>query len=67
LSSVITTSSTLHSSGCGDPASQDAVPYAGITQEQAALSFISTHKGKVRLVTVSIGGNDFDGCSTTCV
>jgi len=44
------------------------VPYAGITQEQPALNFISAHKGKVRLVTVSIGGNDFDGCSTTpCV
>jgi lysophospholipase L1-like esterase len=63
-----TTSSLLHSVGCGDPAGQDAVPYTGITQEQAALNFIATHPGKVGLVTVSIGGNDFDGCSSaTCV
>ena len=54
--------------GCGDPASQDAVPYSGITQERAALNFIAAHKGAVRLITISIGGNDFDGCSTApCV
>ncbi len=63
-----TTTSILHSSGCGDPASQDAVHYAGITQEKAVLNFIGAHKGAVRLITVSIGGNDFDGCSTApCV
>ena len=63
-----TSSSVISSKGCGDPASQDAVPYLKITQEQAALNFIADHKGTVRLVTVSIGGNDFDGCSTApCV
>ena len=63
-----TTTSILHSLGCGDPASQDAVHYSGITQEQAALNFIAGHKGAVRLITISIGGNDFDGCSTAaCV
>ena len=63
-----TTSSLIGSKGCGDPASQDAVHYTGITQERAALNFIAAHKGAVRLVTISIGGNDFDGCTTVpCV
>ena len=63
-----TSSSILTSNGCGDPASQDAVHYMGITQEQAALDFIAAHKGTVRLITVSIGGNDFDACTTApCV
>ncbi len=63
-----TTTSLLHSVGCGDPASQHAVAYSGITQEAAALKFIAAHQGQVKLVTVSIGGNDFDSCSTAaCV
>jgi len=62
-----TTTSMLDSEGCGDPASQDAVPYSD-TQEQAALAFIAAHPGQVSLITMSIGGNDFDGCSTaSCV
>jgi hypothetical protein len=59
-----TTTSMTKSAGCGDPASQSAAPYSGITQEQAALNFIAAHPGAVKLITVSIGGNDFDGCST---
>jgi lysophospholipase L1-like esterase len=59
-----TTTSMTQSEGCGDPASQDAMFYSGITQEQAALDFIAAHPGVVSLITVSIGGNDFDGCST---
>jgi lysophospholipase L1-like esterase len=63
-----TTTSLGQSPGCADPAGQDAVPYTGITQEQAALSFIAGHPKAVRLVTISIGGNDFDSCSTApCV
>jgi lysophospholipase L1-like esterase len=63
-----TTSSLIGSKGCADPASQDAVPYTGITQERAALNFIAAHKGAVRLITISIGGNDFDSCTTApCV
>jgi lysophospholipase L1-like esterase len=65
-----TTTSILQTIGCGDPASQDAVPYSTITQEKAALKFIAAHPhpDNVRLITVSIGGNDFDGCSTaSCV
>src|SRR5277367_6291852 len=36
--------------------------YPGQSQMQAALAFIKAHKGKVGLVTISIGGNDVDGC-----
>jgi lysophospholipase L1-like esterase len=63
-----TTTSMIQSIGCGDPASQDADHYSTITQEQAAVNFIAAHPGAVRLITISIGGNDFDGCSTApCV
>jgi GDSL-like Lipase/Acylhydrolase family len=63
-----TTTSLTQSDGCGDPASEDAVTYTTDTQEQAALDFIAAHPGAVGLITVSIGGNDFDGCSTApCV
>lgn len=36
--------------------------YPGQTQAQAALAFIHRHRGQVGLVTISIGGNDIDGC-----
>lgn len=63
-----TTTSLLDSVGCGDPASMHAVAYPDTTQEQAVLSFIAAHPGRVGLITVSIGGNDFDSCSTaSCV
>ncbi len=63
-----TTTSLLQSPGCVDPAAEDAAPYTGITQEQAALAFIAAHPKAVRLVTISIGGNDFDSCSSApCV
>jgi lysophospholipase L1-like esterase len=63
-----TTTSMTQTDGCGDPASENAVAYSNETQEQAALDFIAAHPGTVSLITVSIGGNDFDGCSTApCV
>jgi lysophospholipase L1-like esterase len=63
-----TTTSVLQSLGCGAPARLDAVPYPATTQEQAVLRFIAAHPGRVSLVTISIGGNDFDSCSTAaCV
>jgi lysophospholipase L1-like esterase len=42
----------------------DAVAYPHTTQVQAALNFINApvHRGKVELVTVSIGGNDVTSC-----
>jgi lysophospholipase L1-like esterase len=39
-----------------------AAGYPGKTQVQAAVAFIKHHPGKVGLVTISIGGNDIDGC-----
>jgi lysophospholipase L1-like esterase len=74
-----TTSSILSAIGClesgyGPVAATDAVPYPTTTQEQAALAFIGApaNHGKVRLITVSIGGNDVTSCGSaanpvTCV
>jgi len=63
-----TTTSMLSSNGCGAPATTDRAPYSGIPQAQAALDFIAAHPGAVSLVSVSIGGNDFDHCSdVNCV
>ncbi len=39
-----------------------AADYPGQSQMQAALAFIKAHRGHVGLVTISIGGNDVDGC-----
>jgi lysophospholipase L1-like esterase len=58
-----TTSSIITSIGCGDPASTNGVPYSTTTQEQAALDFIAANPGEVKLVTVSIGGNDVTSCA----
>ncbi len=49
-----------------------AFPYPTTTQAAAALAFIATHPKQIGLITISIGGNDFDGCATssnaaTCV
>ncbi len=59
-----TTTSILSSIGCGDPAATNAVAYPTTTQEQAAISFIETpaNAGLVKLITVSIGGNDITSC-----
>ncbi|MHB1517028.1 MAG: GDSL-type esterase/lipase family protein [Acidimicrobiales bacterium] len=62
-----TTTSILKAIGCtqsgyGPPAATDAVAYPTMTQEQAAVAFIAAHPGAVRLVTVSIGGNDVTSC-----
>jgi lysophospholipase L1-like esterase len=37
--------------------------YTGRTQADAAASFLRHHRGDVRLVTVSIGGNDVTACA----
>ncbi len=36
--------------------------YAGTTQIRAAERFLRRHRGRVRLITVSIGGNDVTAC-----
>jgi lysophospholipase L1-like esterase len=59
-----TTNSILNTVGCGDPAATNAVAYPSTTQVQAAVNFIETpaNAGLVKLVTVSIGGNDITSC-----
>jgi lysophospholipase L1-like esterase len=39
------------------------VNYAGRTQAAAAVKFLRAHKGQVKLITVSIGGNDVTACA----
>lgn len=39
------------------------VDYAGVTQATAAERFLRKHRGRVKLVTVSIGGNDVTACA----
>ena len=39
------------------------VDYAGTTQATAAERFLRRNRGKVALITVSIGGNDVTGCA----
>ena len=39
------------------------VNYAGQTQAAAAVKFLRAHKGQVKLITVSIGGNDVTKCA----
>ncbi|MGH2872862.1 MAG: SGNH/GDSL hydrolase family protein [Solirubrobacteraceae bacterium] len=39
-----------------------AAGYPRKTQVQAAVAFLRGHRGHVALVTISIGGNDVDGC-----
>lgn len=56
-----TTTSMLDTDGCPDP-TIDGPTYPLETQLGAALAFITAHAGHIGLVTISIGGNDFDGC-----
>lgn len=56
-----TTDSMINTVGCNAPAT-NGVPYTTTTQLAAALAFIAAHPGQIGLVTISIGGNDFDGC-----
>jgi lysophospholipase L1-like esterase len=59
-----TTMSILHSKGCRkrERAFRGA-PYRGRTQAAAAERFLRRHRGRVALVTVSIGGNDVTACA----
>lgn len=56
-----TSNSILNSVSCGAPAT-NAPAYPTKTQTAAAVAFIKAHPGQIGLVTISIGGNDFDGC-----
>jgi lysophospholipase L1-like esterase len=61
-----TTTSLISSIGCPDvlPHTAGGVTYPTTTQEAAAVSFLSAHRGHVGLVTVSIGGNDVTACAS---
>jgi lysophospholipase L1-like esterase len=61
-----TTTSMLKQIDCVQPArAPGAAGYPGKTQTQAAVAFIKSHRARAGLVTISIGGNDVDGCITT--
>lgn len=58
-----TTSSILTSPGCSQ-LGPGATPYPSESQAAAAEAFLRTHRGKVGLITVSIGGNDVTSCAS---
>jgi lysophospholipase L1-like esterase len=59
-----TTSILERTTPCAGPA-LGGPGYAGRTQIAAAESFIKKHRREVRLVTVSIGGNDVTACANS--
>jgi lysophospholipase L1-like esterase len=62
-----TTTSMLAASavGCDPLARAPGAPnYPNKSQTQAAVAFIKSHPHQVKVVTISIGGNDVDGCPT---
>jgi lysophospholipase L1-like esterase len=59
-----TTTSILQSPGCERRLLGPGAPtYGSKTQAEAALQFLTAHRGEVGLITISIGGNDFLDCS----
>ena len=69
-----TTTSIIDTVGCPDvlPHTAGVAKYPTTTQAAAAEAFLTAHKGQIGLITVSIGGNDVDGCGAdanpaTCV
>jgi lysophospholipase L1-like esterase len=63
-----TTTSILHQVGCPLPApGTDAMSYPTRTQAAAVDRFIARHRGKVGLITVSVGGNDILGCTAAAI
>lgn len=58
-----TTTSILESKGCPKEARALGAPKYTSTQVKAAERFLRAHRGQVKLVTVSIGGNDVTACA----
>jgi lysophospholipase L1-like esterase len=59
-----TTTSIIHSHGCPKAARAIHGPaFHGRTQAAAAERFMRAHRGRIGLVTVSIGGNDVTACA----
>jgi lysophospholipase L1-like esterase len=64
-SSMLTPTPAQQATGCTPLAlAPGASNYPGRSQIQAALAFIKAHPHQVKLVTISIGGNDVDQCPT---
>ncbi|MFZ0665629.1 MAG: SGNH/GDSL hydrolase family protein [Acidimicrobiales bacterium] len=60
-----TTTSIIDSVGCPQVLlGPGATTYPTQTQAAAAESFLRTHRGKVRLITISISGNDVTHCAS---
>jgi lysophospholipase L1-like esterase len=61
-----TTTSLVSAVGCPDvlPHTAGGMTYPTTTQEAAALSFLTAHRGHIGLITVSIGGNDVTACAS---
>ena len=59
-----TTTSIIKTKGC-KPAARALHPavYTKQTQADAAAAFLKAHRGEVKLVTISIGGNDVTACA----
>ena len=56
---------TASAVGCDPQALAPGAPtYPNKSQTQAAVDFIKSHPNQVKVVTISIGGNDVDGCPT---
>jgi lysophospholipase L1-like esterase len=56
---------TASPAGCDPRAlALGAANYPNKSQTQAAVAFIKSHRNQVKVVTISIGGNDVDGCPT---
>ena len=56
---------TASAVGCNPQAlAPGAANYPNKSQTQAAVAFIKSHPNQVKVVTISIGGNDVDGCPT---
>ncbi len=63
-SSVLSTQGCPAGQGCPDGGQGlDGPPYPSVTQAEAALSALRAYQDQVRLVTISIGGNDVDACT----
>jgi len=57
---------TASALGCAPSALAPGAPnYPGKSQTQAAVDFIKSHHHQVKVLTISIGGNDVDGCPVT--
>ena len=68
-----TTSSALYNNGCSTGGeANDGTYYPTTTMVGAAVAFAQAHPGQVKLITISLGANDYGGCladasPTNCV